>query len=256
MRDAVHSSHPFASAAGLAFVVAVAATPVLSQTHTENIVSESRTSVSLRVKQEGLQAFMPAGWVPGGPNLTLIFMDRPVQRTPDGKPLGSGVNRTLVLSATGRNSATGETKGLIVGEFSSDPAGVPGAYKTYREGQIGLARIEIGQVKNGALETLVSETWSARGADGSTVDLALTFTRGAPAPVAFEQKVYSGADPNFYRIYKGTQASEVLRNATVNKVQSVTLKASGGRLGRVIDGTEEIVSISSAPYYTRQTYVP
>lgn len=242
--------------AGLAIAVALAG-PVLSQTltHTETIVSESRTSVSIRTKPESLQAFMPSGWTPANGNLTLIFMDRPVQRLPDGKPLGSGVNRTLVLSATGRSPA-GETRGLIVGEFSSDPSGIPGAYKTYRPGQISLARVETGRVFNGALETLVSETWSARGDDGSTVDFAVTFIRGAPEPRPFEQKVYSGADPNFYRIYKGTQASEILRNATVNKVQSVSLKASGGRLGRAIDGSEEIVSISSAPFYTRQTYVP
>jgi hypothetical protein len=203
---------------------------------------------------------MPAGWVPNpsatGPNLTLIFMDRPVQLTPDGKPLGSGVNRTLVLSATGRNSTTGETKGLIVGEFSADPLGVPGGYKVYRQGMINLTRSQRSDLKDGRLETVVEERWAARGADGSTVALDLTFTRGTPELRSFEQKVYSGADPNFYRIYKGAQASEVLRNATVNKVQSVSLKASGARLGRAIDGTEQILSISWSPFYTRQTYVP
>jgi len=250
----------FGWAAGLTLTGALAATPVLSQTQTENIVAEQRTSVSLRVAPEAAQAFLPAGWVlnasGAGPNLTLIFMDRTLQLTPDGKPLQSGANRLLVLSVPARNTASGETRGLIVGEFSTDPLGVPGAYKVYRPGTITVHRTEKGDAKDGKITTEVEERWLAKGADGSTVNLDLKFTRGLPANAAFDMKVYSGADPTFYRMYKGQQSTDTLRNATVNRVQSVSLKASGGRLGRAIDGTQQIVSISQAPSYSRRTFVP
>jgi hypothetical protein len=59
-------------------------------------------------------------------------------------------------------------------------------------------------------------------------------------------------------MYRGQQTTEVLRNTTsgVDHVQSVKLTASGGKLGRAIDGSEQIVSISQAPFYSRLTFVP
>jgi hypothetical protein len=242
---------------GVVMAGMAAATPALSQTQTENIVSEQRTSVSLRISPEAAQAFMPEGWVPNAPNLSLIFMDRKLQLTPDGKPLQSGANRVLVLSMAGKNKATGEVKGLIVGGYSTDPAGVPGAYKVYKPGAVTVTRTERDEVKDGKLESRVEEHWVARGADGASVTLDLAFTRGLPTLTTLDAKVYSGAEPDFYRNYRGQQATDVLRNASgVNRVQSVSLKASGGALGKAIDGTEQIVSISNAPFYTRLTFVP
>jgi hypothetical protein len=246
---------------GLAMAGMAIATPVLSETQTENVVAEQRTSVSLRIAPEAAQALLPAGWTSNaqgsGPNLTVIFMDRKLALTPDGKPLQSGVNRLLVLAMSARNTATGEVRGMIVGGVSADPLGSPGAYKVYRRGAVTLTRTERGEVKDGKIETTVEEHWAAKGADGGTVNLDLTFSRGVPNLTAFESKNYSGAEPNFYRTYRGQQASEVLRNtAGVNRVQSVTLKATGGTLGKAIDGSEQILAISSAPFYSRLTFIP
>jgi hypothetical protein len=245
------------TAAGVVMAGMMAAGPGLAQTQTENIVTEQRTSVSLRISPEAAQAFMPEGWTPNAPNLTVIFMDRKLQLTPDGKPLQSGANRVLVLSMAGRNRATGETRSLIVGGYSADPLGVPGAYKVYGPGAVNLVRHERDEVKDGRIVSQVEEHWTARGADGSTVSLDLVFTRGLPTLTAFEQKIHSAAEPDFYRLYRGQQAVDVLRNAQgVDRVQSISLKASGGKLGRAIDGSEQIVSVSQAPFYTRLTFVP
>lgn len=234
-----------------------ATTPALSQSQTENIVSEQRTSVALRISPEAAQAFMPPGWTANAPNISLIFMDRKLQLTPDGKPLQSGANRVLVLSMSGKNTATGEVRGLIVGGYSTDPGGVPGAYKVYKPGAVTVSRTERDEVKDGKLESRVEEHWVAKGTDGATVTLDLAFTRGLPTLAPFEQKIYSGAEPDFRRTYKGAQATDVLRNAQgVNRVQSISLKASGGVLGKAINGTEQIVSVTQAPFYTRLTYVP
>lgn len=247
-------------AAAMAAAGALAAgAPALALTQTENIVAEQRTSVSLRVKPEAAQAFLPAGWTvaaaPGAPNLTLIFMDRKLALTPDGKPLQSGVNRLLVLSISARNTATGQVRGLIVGGYSTDPQGVPGAYKVYAPGAVTVARTERTQAAGGKEQVTVEEHWTATGADGATVKLDLAFARGVPTLGGFEQQIYSGADPEFHRTYRGQQASEVLRGPGVDKVQSVKLSAKGGKLGAAIDGTQQIVTISQAPYYARLTFV-
>lgn len=238
-------------ATGLALAGALAAGPVMSQTHTETIVAEQRMSVSVRISPEAAQAFMPAGWTPASPSLSVIFMDRTLQLTPDGRPLGAGTNQLLVLVMGARNAA-GETRSMVVGGYSSDPSGAPGAYKTYRQGAVSVARRE----QKGPDGIRVEEQWSARGEDGDlTLDLA--YTRGVASLSPLNLKVYSGAEPDFYRNYRGQQASEVLRGgSSPDRIQSVRLTASGGRLGRAIDGSEQIVSITSTPFYTRQTFVP
>lgn len=251
---------PLTLTAGLAAAGLAVASPVLSETQTENVVAEQRTSVALHVAPEAAQAFLPQGWVlntPAGPNLTIIFMDRKLALTPDGKPLQAGVNRLMVLAVSAKNSATGQVRSMIVGGMSTDPLGTPGAYKVYRPGAVSLTRTEHSDVKAGRQETTVEEHWSAKGADGSSVTLDLAFARGVPTLTAFEQKNYSGAEPEFYRTYRGQQASEVLRNASgVDHVRSVTLTATGGAIGKAVNGTEQIVSISQAPFYSRLTFVP
>ena len=249
----------FKFAAGLAVMSSLAATPVRSETQTETIVSEQRTSVSLHVAPDAAQAFLPKGWVLNGPatgpNLSVIFMDRSLELTPDGKPLQAGVNRVLVLAMTGKNSATGEVRSFIVGGYSADPLGVPGAYKVYRPGAVTVTRTEQSTVKDGKQETTVEEHWAAKGADGASVALDLAFTRGPAKLTPFEQHNYSAAEPDFYRTYRGQQAVDTLRATGVDRVSSVKLKASGGMLGKAINGTEQIVSISNAPFYSRLTFV-
>jgi hypothetical protein len=239
-----------ATLAGQVMGVAVA------ETHTETIVSEQRTSVSVRITPEAAQSLLPAGWTPSGaePTLSLIFMDRKLALAPDGKPLGAGVNRLLVMSLGARNAATGEARGLIVGGYSTDPTGVPGAYNVYAHGVVDVARSER---TAGIASDIVEEHWTVKAADGGVLDVRVAFARGVPALGEFELKVHSGADPAFYRIYRGEQATDVVRNASgVDRVQSVTVTASGGRLGEIVATGAQVMSVSNAPYYMRETFLP
>jgi len=239
-----------------AITASVAGAPVaVAEKQTETIVSEQRTSISLRVTLEAAQSLLPAGWTATAPNLSLTFMDRKLALTPDGKPLFSGVNRVLVMSVSAKNAQTGETKGLIVGGYSADPAGVPGAYNVYSNGSIDLSRNE--RIE-GVSANVVTEQWTVKAADGGTLNVNLSFTRGVPTLAPFELKIHSGADPSFYRIYRGEQATDVLRspNGGADRVQSITVKASGGMLGRVIGDNAQVISVSNSPYYSRKTFLP
>ena len=239
-----------------AIALSIASAPVaVAEKQTETIVSEQRTSLSLRVTTEAVQSLLPAGWTAASPNLSLAFMDRKLALGPDGKPLFSGVNRVLVMSASAKNTQTGETRGLIVGGYSADPAGVPGAYNVYSNGSVDLTRTERTE---GMSASTVSEQWTVKAADGGTLSVNLSFTRGAPTLAPFELKIHSGADPAFYRIYRGEQATDVLRSANggVDRVQAITVKASGGMLGRVIGDNAQVLSVSNSPYYSRKTFLP
>ena len=237
-----------------AIALTLAAPPALAETQTENIVAEQRTMVSLRAAPAAVQAFLPAGWTlaaaAGSPNLTLVFMDRALQLTPDGKVLNAGATRQVTFVVAGRNAA-GATRTFIVGGYTADPQGAPGAYKVYQPATIALTRTS----KTDA-DTTVEEHWAAKGADGATITLDLAFTRGVPTFSSSEIREYSAADPEFYRIYRLRQAAEPLKNATLDHVKSVSLKATGGKLGAAVNGSETIASISQAPFYSRLTFLP
>jgi len=145
---------------------------------------------------------------------------------------------------------------MVVGGYSMDPAGAPGAYKLYGAGPVTVARAE---KSDGKLESTVEETWSARGPDGTGLDLNLTFTRGVPTTNTFDLRIFSAADPAFYRMYRGEQVVDLLRsvNTGVDRVQSVSLKAAGtGKLATAINGSQKIIAINTMPFYRRLTFLP
>jgi hypothetical protein len=234
-----------------------------AETQTENVVAEQRTYLFLTVKIDAAQAFLPQGWTVNpvamgatkDANLVLVWIDRKLALTPDARPLQSGSNRLLVVLVPGRNSRTGEAANMVVGGYSMDPAGAPGAYKAYGAGPVTVDRIEKSQ---GSLTT-VDETWSAKGPDGNTVNLHVVFTRGVPTMSSFDLKIYSAAEPSFYRIYRGDQVVDTVRsvNTGVDRVRTVELKASGsGKLLNALDGSEKIVAINTMPFYRRLTFLP
>ncbi len=253
------------TAAGLILVFALAVTAPRAQaeTHTENVVAEQRTYVFLQVAQNAAQAFLPQGWTLNpaamGPtkdaNLILVWIDRKLALTPDGKPLQSGTNRLLVLLAPVK-SPQGDAVNMVVGGYSMDPGGAPGAYKLYGAGPVTVDRVE---KSNAKLESTVDETWAAKGADGSGATLHVSFTRGVPMANSFDLRIFSAADPAFYRIYRGDQVVDFVRsvNTGVNRVQTVELKALGsGKLATALNGSEKIIAINTMPFYRRNTFLP
>jgi hypothetical protein len=252
------------TAAGLmvVFALAVAGQRAHAETHTENIVAEQRTYVFLQVAQDAAQAFLPQGWTLNpatmGPARTPISCwcgSTKLALTPDGKPLQSGTNRLLVLLVPVKN-ARGDAVNMVVGGYSMDPAGAPGAYKVYGAGPVTVDRVE---KSNGKPESTVEETWAAKGPDGTAVNLHLTFTRGVPAASSFDLRIFSAADPAFYRMYRGEQVVDVVRsvNTGVNRVPMVELKVTGsGKLATAVNGSEKIIAINTMPFYRRNTFLP
>jgi hypothetical protein len=248
----------------VAGILAMGAPRAQAETQTENIVAEMRTYLYLQVAPDAVQSFLPSGWTSSplaagatkDANFVVLFIDRKLALTPEGKPLQAGVNRLLVLIVPSKNAKTGEVANMIVGGYSTDPLGSPGAYKVYGPGTVSVERTEHG---SGGLDVKVDETWVAKGKDGNEFDLHTSFVRGVPALSTFDVHNYSAADPAFYRIYRGEQVVDVLRsvNTGVNRVQAVQLKATGnGKLAKAINGSEKIIAITAMPFYKRLTFLP
>ncbi len=99
------------------------ALPAQAETQTENIVAEMRTYLYLQLASDAAQSFVPSGWtlspIANGAakdaNFVVLFIDRKLALTPDGKPLQAGVNRLLVLIVPSKNVKTGEVANMKAG---------------------------------------------------------------------------------------------------------------------------------------------
>ena len=69
---------------------------------------------------------------------------------------------------------------------------------------------------------------------------------------------HSGVKPDFYRIYRIEQAADVVRSTatSTDRAQKYAFKATGAKLSPLFNGSEQLVSITSLPFYTRQVSLP
>ena len=77
------------------------------------------------------------------------------------------------------------------------------------------------------------------------------------APVEEETKIRSAKRPEFTRTYRIDQAADVLRSAsTADRIESLTFRASGPSYAPLFDGREQLLSVTSFPWYVREISVP
>jgi hypothetical protein len=233
-----------------------------AETFTISDVS-ARTALYFTVPAGALKEKLPAPWqfgsVPAGPakdaNLAVIFIDQVLAQDPDGKPIGTGANRLMVLAAIGKNMETGESAPVIIGGFSADPANVPGAYKAYTKGTVTRER----ELKDaGSLPGTGKEMWEVRSQPTGSLAFVLQYQAAIPTRAKLEQKVYSGVESGFFRIYRIDQGSDVVKSTVtgVDRVQRYQFEAKLPEFAKLFDGSEKLVNITVIPWYVRQVFLP
>ena len=139
---------------------------------------------------------------------------------------------------------------MVVGGISADARGAPSAYRNYVAGKVELARSS----RNGSAD----EEWEAESPDGDRLTLNLSYRKGIPALLTFDQAIYSGVDPSFHRIYRGDWGVDAIQSSVtgVDRTTRLELTASGPLFGRLLDGAQELVNVSVVPWYRRDTWLP
>ena len=94
--------------------------------------------------------------------------------------------------------------------------------------------------------------------DGDRLTLSLSYRQGILALLTFDQATYSGVDPSFHRIYRGDWGVDAVQSSVtgVDRTTRLELTASGPLFGRLLDGAQELVSVSVVPWYRRDTWLP
>jgi len=90
------------------------------------------------------------------------------------------------------------------------------------------------------------------------IEVWVEFVRGVPTRAKAEVTNYSAAKPDFYRIYRFEQATDVVRSTItgVDRLTNLRIRAIGPKPSPLFDGSEQLISVTSIPYYSRSIYLP
>ena len=183
----------------------------------------------------------------------LTFMDWLSVQDEDGKP--AKTHRSVGLSVPARQTGTDATASMTVGGLSSPQDYAPGPYGNSVPAKSTISRT-LSTDDQGV--SSADEAWQFEGENGDSVELQLRFLRGIAARSKLEARVHSAVKPDFYRIYRIDQAVDVIRSASngTDRVERYLFKASGPLLSSLFNGSEQLISITSMPWYSRQAFLP
>jgi hypothetical protein len=220
--------------------------------------AEVRMQLDLVVSAPALKALLPAGWEPAvataGPakdcNVRMIFVDRVDITGEDGAPRGT--SQFVYLASPIKKTGTDVTGQMVIDGLTADAKDVPGPFGVYQTATSHRVERSTRAVSGEPIRN--EETWQFDAAGGEHMELHLAYERGVARKLSSEVKFFSAGDPDRYQIWKIDQGLDIMRNATVNvpdRVKELQFKASGGKIGQLLDGTERIVSVDALPWYNR-----
>ena len=219
--------------------------------------ADLRTVLAFKISQATAQKLLSGGWEVNSPttgptkgsNLTVVLDEEITSFDPEGKPVGTF--RGVALSVPAKKKGT-ETSGAVVVAGYFD-VGAPGKFGVYTTAAVNIERRAHTSAQG---RSTIHEIWQIAGADGSSIEAQVEFTRGLPEKRKIESKLFSPIKPEVAILYRIDQASDVVRSTVtgVDRVTKFSFKASGVMLSAIFDGTEELISVTSVPWYSRQVY--
>jgi hypothetical protein len=218
-----------------------------------------RTILSFKASDGAVQKMLPEGWEVNSPaagpskgaNLGLSLIDQITAQDAEGKPATTFRGAVFTIPAKKKGTDTAGTM-VFTGLMSS---GAPGAYGVYVPAKAKVER-EVETEADG--KSTAEEKWEFKADDGSSIEVTIEYERGPALRNKVEAKVFSAAKPEFYRIYRFEQASDVARSTGngVDRVGKISVKATGEKLAPLFDGAQQVISVTSIPWYSRQVYLP
>jgi len=222
--------------------------------------TEVRTVLEFKVDDAKVQKLVPSGWVINSPstgpakgaNLGVTLIDQIVQLDAEGKPLPP--IKGAVFTFPGKK-VDSDAAGTMVWSGLVSAASAPGSYGVYVPAKGAIDRRSRTDV---AGDSIIDEVWQFTSDDGNAVDILIQYVRGVPSRNKAEAKVYSAAKPDFYRIYRLENLVDLVRSTAtgVDRVKIFSIKANGSVFGPLFDGSHQLISVRSQPWYARQTYLP
>ncbi|WP_123834198.1 hypothetical protein [Methylobacterium currus] len=235
-----------------------------SVTHAERLVqsaTEQRTYLFIKSDDAKIKNTLPAGWSPArnvGPlkdaNFVIVLIEALAGSDAEGKPI-LHQGKTAVLGIPATNDKTGEPGFMVSGGFVSNASTAPGAYDLYAPASFTMTKSSRSE---GDAVTAVTEQWLIRSEKGDRIEFDVGYDRGIGNWAHAEPHVYSARHPDFYRVYKVDQVTEVVHTTVQDhkKAKHVKFIADGPQISRFFDSKSELVAVISYPAYHRKIYLP
>jgi hypothetical protein len=110
--------------------------------------------------------------------------------------------------------STGTQSGnMVIRAFTGNAKILPGAYKTSVLAQVRHEHSDQGIDLEAGLAT---DSWEVRDGIGGFIQAQIRYRRGAVSRATVEQKMFSPSQPDFYRIYRIDQGTEIIRSGRVD----------------------------------------
>jgi hypothetical protein len=233
---------------------------IASAEHLAATTQEVRTVLYYHVPPATLAKFLPEGWVAidttsgptSGANLTVNLSDQLANKSTQGATSNDTRGQGVTISARVRDPQTGDTRSMVLFGFTNGNDS-PGPYGVHRKATIRMIRTE--RTLTGG-RVAVSESWSAKTAQGDELSLDLSFTRGPLTASHVDQQTRSSLHPEFYRIYKMDEQTDVVRSKASGIDHVSRLKLSeAGKTALYLDGPQVLVAIVSVPVFHREIWL-
>jgi hypothetical protein len=238
----------------------VVASPTIAQEKFIGSNVDLRTVLAFKVSDAAVQKRLPEGWAINPPeagpakgfNLVVLLVDRVLSQDADGKPVAT--IRGAALGVPAKKNGTDVAGTMLIGGLFEQSAS-PGPYGVFTTAQTAIVRKRQTASDN---TSHIEESWQIRAQDGNSIEVQVQFSPGIPARGKVNAKVYSAAKPEFFRIYRVEQATDVVHSTAtgVDRVQNFSFEVTGDKLAPLFDGTEQLISITSIPWYSRQVFLP
>lgn len=244
----------------MAIALCVIAVPAMAEERLSLSNVDLQTVITFKATDAAVQKMLPPGWEVNSPtagpsqgfNLGLTLINQLFAQDADGQPTAWASGALLTIPANKAGSNVGGAM-VVAGLFS--PNGTPGAYGLYQPARVVVERRA--RIRSD-WTTGVYELWELKADDGGSIDIQLRYSPALASKAKVEAKVFSAARPEFYRIYRIEQATDVVRSTAtgVDRIGKLTISTSGRKLAELFDGAERVISVTSIPWYSRQVYLP
>jgi hypothetical protein len=182
-------------------------------------------------------------------NVSVTFIDRIVNLDAEGKALDPVRIATLTIPAKMKGS---ETRGTILFcAYVSDRA-VPGPYGVSVHASANMERkVRIDPPGTATVE----ESWEFRSQDGDSIQLQMQYVRCRPLPARRKQSSTRRSSRNSTA---STGPSSPRMWCAVRQLTGFRKFSSKPlpKLSPLFDGSEQLIGVTSNPWYTRQTFLP
>ncbi len=242
--------------------LSVSATHSFGETFVQATV-ETRVVLAYRVDAKAIQQTLPSPWklnpIAKGPlqgaNLFVIFGDRELDQNPDGTPKTGGIARFTAFAAPATNPDTGKSGAFVLRIFTANSEDIPGAYKTNVLASVSRRFSYSGtDMAFGVAE----DEWQVRAQDQADIHLAMSYKKSLPSRADREFDVYSSVEPDFYRIYRVDQGTNIVMSEpmNINDLLAYDARINVAEYDTIFDGNEELVAVAVLPWYVRKVFLP